>query len=88
MQHLSVRKDPQRRKYYYYYYYFSESKYRNLCSLCDSPGDCAYNTQLTGSHYAALNCLAERGGDVAYTSLGTARDYFKVCVFTMAFPLV
>lgn len=55
----------------------TEAKHPELCALCDNPERCSYNNHL-GSHEAALSCLTDRGGDVAYVALQYAKDYFGV----------
>lgn len=54
---------------------FSETRYSNLCELCDNPALCSYNT----NDYApknALKCLNEKYADVAYTTASAVREYF------------
>lgn len=53
-----------------------ESKYPELCSLCNSEDstNCSYGT-LGNNHQQALSCLIH-GGDVAYVSLEDAHNFF------------
>lgn len=56
--------------------FVSESKYPELCSLCNAEDNtnCSYGTP--GNHHEqALSCLIH-GGDVAYVSLEDAHNYF------------
>lgn len=53
-----------------------KSKHPNLCAKCDNPERCSYNTHERGSHEAALSCLTDRGGDVAYVALQYVQNYF------------
>lgn len=62
------------------YLVVTEANYSNLCDLCDSPKTCAYASHETGSHRAALSCLAHRGGDVAYVALRYVRQFFGVSI--------
>ncbi|KAK3914575.1 Transferrin [Frankliniella fusca] len=51
-------------------------KHPELCALCDSPERCSYNSHRYGSHEAALSCLTNNGGEVAYVALQYVQNYF------------
>ncbi|XP_031787919.1 transferrin [Nasonia vitripennis] len=49
--------------------------YSNLCALCEKPESCDYPDAYSG-YEGALRCLAENGGDVAWTKLTYVRRFF------------
>lgn len=53
----------------------AEESYSNLCALCERPDVCDYPDEYSG-YEGALRCLAENGGDVAWTKLGYVRRFF------------
>lgn len=63
---------------------FPETKYPELCALCDDDKECKYKGEDYNGPTEALNCLVngknegkEKGG-VAYSSLRFVREYFAV----------
>lgn len=53
-------------------------KHPELCALCDSPERCSYNSHRYGTHEAALSCLTNNGGEVAYVALQYVQSYFGI----------
>lgn len=56
---------------------FTESKYRNLCAVCDSPAGC-YNSDKYYGRQGALLCLTDNVGDIAWARLDDTLVHFKV----------
>lgn len=54
-----------------------ESKYRNLCSLCDNSASCYVDDKYYGRDGAIL-CLTDNVGDIAWVRLDDVLQYFKV----------
>lgn len=61
-------------------YKFSEKKFPTLCELCDMPGKCLYSDEFEGSHIAAMKCLEQGRGEVAYVALDYVKEYFGVSI--------
>jgi hypothetical protein len=57
---------------------FTERKYSTLCELCELKGKCSHNLHAKGNQHAALDCLTQRGGDVAYVEHHAVKKYFSV----------
>ncbi|KAJ8681899.1 hypothetical protein QAD02_017691, partial [Eretmocerus hayati] len=49
--------------------------YSNLCALCENPEVCDYPDTYSG-YEGALRCLAQNGGDVAWTKVIYVRKFF------------
>ncbi|CAL4096527.1 unnamed protein product, partial [Meganyctiphanes norvegica] len=52
-----------------------KNRYKAMCSMCAS-GECEEDELFSG-YEGALKCLTEKGGDVAFTSLSTAQNFFQ-----------
>lgn len=59
---------------------FVERRYSNLCALCEDPVKCNYPDKYSG-YEGAIRCLAENGGDVAFTKVIYVRKFFGVSGF-------
>lgn len=59
------------------YFNCAESKYRNLCALCDNPTGC-YDSDKYHGREGALLCFTEGAADVAWVRLDDALRHFKV----------
>ncbi|KAJ4426278.1 hypothetical protein ANN_27090 [Periplaneta americana] len=53
----------------------SEERYPNLCALCEHPEQCDYPDKYSG-YDGALRCLAENGGEVAWTKVYYVKKHF------------
>lgn len=58
---------------------FSERDYSNLCQLCEFPDKCDYPDKNSG-YEGALRCLADAGGDVAFTKVIFVKKFFGVSI--------
>lgn len=56
---------------------FIETKYSNLCALCEHPDVCDYPDLFSG-YDGALRCLAHNGGQVAWTKVIFVKKFFGV----------
>lgn len=56
-----------------------EKRYPNLCSLCEDSINCNYPDKYSG-YEGAIKCLAEKGGDVAFTKVIFVKRFFGVCM--------
>jgi hypothetical protein len=56
---------------------FTETRYSNLCALCEHPEVCNYPDIYSG-YEGALRCLAENGGQIAWTKVYYVKKYFGV----------
>lgn len=54
-----------------------KKRYPNLCALCEHPDICDYPDKYSG-YGGAIKCLAENGGDVAFTKVIYVNKYFGV----------
>lgn len=54
-------------------------RYSNLCALCEDPIKCNYPDKYSG-YEGAIRCLAEKGGDVAFTKVIYVRRFFGVSI--------
>lgn len=55
-----------------------KAKYTNLCSLCDNPLNCTYqSTTPVSPHLSALECLTKSSNAVTYVALQEAQIYFN-----------
>ncbi|KAJ8898572.1 hypothetical protein PR048_003932 [Dryococelus australis] len=52
-----------------------QATYSNLCALCEHPDKCDYPDKYSG-YNGALRCLAEHGGDVAFTKVYYVKKHF------------
>ncbi|XP_063216144.1 transferrin [Bacillus rossius redtenbacheri] len=52
-----------------------KATYSNLCALCEDPRKCDYPDKYSG-YDGALRCLAEHGGDVAFTKVYYVKKHF------------
>lgn len=57
----------------------AEKRYSNLCALCEDPVKCDYPDKYSG-YDGSIRCLAENGGDVAFTKVIFVNRYFGVSV--------
>lgn len=48
-----------------------------MCQLCEDPVKCDYPDKYSG-YEGAIKCLAENGGDVAFTKVIYVKRYFGV----------
>lgn len=55
----------------------AETKYSNLCALCEHPEVCDYPDKYSG-YDGALRCLSEHGGQVAWTKVYYVKKHFGV----------
>jgi hypothetical protein len=55
----------------------TETKYSNLCALCEHPEVCDYPDKYSG-YDGALRCLSEHGGQVAWTKVYYVKKHFGV----------
>lgn len=55
----------------------TEKRYPNLCALCEDPVKCNNSDKYSG-YEGAIKCLAENGGDVAFTKVIFVRKFFGV----------
>jgi hypothetical protein len=63
----------------FYDFLLAETRYSNLCALCEHPDICNYPDYYSG-YDGALRCLSEHGGDVAWTKVYYVKKHFGVCV--------
>lgn len=56
-----------------------EKRYSNLCALCEDPVKCDYPDKYSG-YDGSIRCLAENGGDVAFTKVIYVKRHFGVSV--------
>lgn len=54
-----------------------ESRYSNLCALCEHPEICDYPDNFSG-YDGALRCLAHNGGQIAWTKVIYVKKFFGV----------
>lgn len=54
-----------------------KKSYPNLCALCADPAKCDYPDRLSG-YAGSILCLAENGGDVAFTKVIYVKKHFGV----------
>nr|Q02942.1 RecName: Full=Transferrin; Flags: Precursor [Blaberus discoidalis]AAA27820.1 transferrin [Blaberus discoidalis] len=56
-----------------------KAKYPNLCALCEHPEICDYPDKYSG-YDGALRCLAEHGGQVAWTKVYYVKKHFGMAI--------
>lgn len=63
-----------------------EKRYSNLCALCENPEKCDYPDKYSG-YDGSIRCLAENGGDVAFTKVIFVKRHFGVraCIYKRTF---
>ena len=55
----------------------TETRYSNLCALCEHPEVCDYPDIYSG-YEGALRCLVENGGQIAWTKVYYVKKHFGV----------
>lgn len=55
----------------------TETRYSNLCALCEHPDVCDYPDRFSG-YDGALRCLAQNGGQIAWTKVYYVKKHFGV----------
>jgi len=56
---------------------FTETRYSNLCALCEHPEACDYPDIYSG-YEGALRCLTQNGGEIAWTKVYYVKKHFGV----------
>ncbi|KAI5637697.1 transferrin domain-containing protein [Phthorimaea operculella] len=59
-----------------------KAQYSSLCAMCEDPAKCDYPDKYSG-YEGALRCLAQNGGDVAFTKVIYTRKFFGLPVGTI-----
>lgn len=62
-----------------FYFFFKEKRYPNLCALCEDPAKCDYPDKYSG-YDGSIRCLAQNGGDIAFTKVIYVKRFFGVSV--------
>nr|CAD7601932.1 unnamed protein product [Timema genevievae] len=60
-----------------------KSTYSNLCELCEHPEKCDYPDKFSG-YDGAIKCLAENGGEVAWTKVYYVKKHFGLPIGSVA----
>ncbi|KAF0314806.1 hypothetical protein GQ607_017962, partial [Colletotrichum asianum] len=56
-----------------------KQRYSNLCALCEHPDVCDYPDKFSG-YDGALRCLAQNGGEVAWTKVYFVKKHFGLAI--------
>lgn len=60
-----------------FFFIITESKYTNLCALCQNPLSCYGDDKYYGEE-GSLICLTENVGDIVWTKWSSAWSHFEV----------